>query len=286
MLQNSFVEVRTMQITSQTKVTGLLGHPVIYSLSPAMHNAAFQYLQLPYVYLPFQVDKSRLAGAVEAIRALNICGVNVTVPHKETVIPYLDHLAESAVRCGAVNTIVNGAGVLTGYNTDGQGFIDALLETGFNPSAKKAVILGAGGAARAVAASLLDNGTREIVLINRTLAKAEKLAHFLGSQASCQQLIPDSSPDLANVDLVVNTLSIPFRQDDKWLLNLTAAQGALFYDLRYGKMPSDFLVLAEELNSPRLDGLGMLLHQGARAFTLFTGTEAPLEIMRYALIGV
>src|SRR5690554_6332398 len=117
-----------MQITGQTKVTGLLGDPVLYSLSPAMHNAAFQHLQLPYVYLPFQVDKSKLAAAVEAIRDLNITGANVTVPHKERVIPYLDRLDHSGVRCGAVNTIVNQAGVLTGYNTDGQGFIDALCE--------------------------------------------------------------------------------------------------------------------------------------------------------------
>lgn len=273
-----------MQITGQTKITGLFGDPVQYSLSPAMHNAAFKHLQLPYVYLPFPVDKSKLAAAVEAVRALKITGVNVTVPHKEAVIPYLDRLDRSAERCGAVNTIVNRDGVLTGYNTDGQGFIDALDEAGFTPAGKKVVILGAGGAARAVAAALIDQGAAEIMLINRTLQKAAALADFLGPQASYRQLIPHSKVEVAAVDLVVNTLSIPFRQEDQWLLDLTDARGALFYDLRYGKMPSDFLVLADELNSPRLDGLGMLLHQGARAFTLFTGQAAPVEVMRAALL--
>ena len=114
-----------MEISGMTQVLGLFGDPVLYSLSPAMHNAACSYLQLPYVYIPFRVEKNDLPAAVAAIRALNIKGVNITVPHKEAVIPFLDQLDESARRCGAVNTIINNDGVLTGYNTDGVGFIDS-----------------------------------------------------------------------------------------------------------------------------------------------------------------
>ncbi|MCR3922657.1 MAG: shikimate dehydrogenase [Firmicutes bacterium] len=272
-----------MYITGETKITGLLGDPVIYSLSPAMHNAAFQYLQQPYVYLPFHVTKDNLAAAVEALRALAITGVNVTVPHKESIIPYLDQLDESARHCGAVNTIINQAGTLTGYNTDGAGFFDSLQEVGFTSTEKRIVILGAGGAARAVATSLLAQGIKDIIIINRTLAKAEQLAESLGNRVSSQQLQRYTTPDIPGTSLVVNTLSIPFKEEGKWLLDLSEIQGALFYDLRYGKMPSDFLEYAQELNSPGLDGLGMLLHQGARAFTLFTGQVAPLAVMRSAI---
>lgn len=273
-----------MEIDGKTQIIGLFGDPVLYSLSPAMHNAACSYLRLPYVYLPFRVEKKDLADAITAIRALKIKGVNITVPHKESVIPFLDQLDESARRCGAVNTIVNNDGVLTGYNTDGAGFIDSLQEADFNPAGKKAVILGAGGAARAVGSALTDHGIREILIINRTVTKAERLVQLLGNHVYCQQLIPYSTLELTDVDLIINTLSIPFKEQGKWLLNFTSFQRALFYDLRYGQMPSDFLTFAQTINAPAMDGLGMLLHQGARAFTLFTGKEAPLAAMRSALV--
>ncbi|NLZ39175.1 MAG: shikimate dehydrogenase [Firmicutes bacterium] len=272
-----------MEISGMTQVLGLFGDPVLYSLSPAMHNAACSYLQLPYVYIPFRVEKNDLPAAVAAIRALNIKGVNITVPHKEAVIPFLDQLDESARRCGAVNTIINNDGVLTGYNTDGVGFIDSLREADFNPAGKKAVILGAGGAARAVGSALVDSGVKEILIINRTVAKAERLARLLDQHVRFQQLILGSTLELADIDIIINTLSIPFKEQGEWLLNFTSAQRTLFYDLRYGQMPSDFLTFAKTINAPALDGLGMLLHQGARAFSLFTGKEAPLAVMRSAL---
>ena len=274
-----------MYIDGMTKIAGLIGDPIMYSQSPAMHNAAFAYLQLPIVYLPLSVKQEDVPAAIQAIRAFQLVGVNVTVPHKETVMPYLDCIDATAERCGAVNTIVNKEGKLTGYNTDGLGFIDSLLEAGFRPEGKNAVILGAGGSARAVAAALLDHGAKSLTLLNRTIEKAEQLAAALGvpDNLHIQPLLPKSSPDLTGTHLVVNTLSTSFKTNDMWLLDLTSAKGSLFYDLRYGKMPSAYLDYAKELNSPGLDGLGMLLHQGARAFTLFTGKPAPVEVMRSAL---
>lgn len=271
-------------ITGQTKITGIFGDPVIHSQSPSMHNAAYQHLNLPYAYIPFHVTSENLPTAVHAIRALNITGINVTVPHKEAVVPYLDILDDSAKRCGAVNTITNTNGTLTGYNTDGAGFIDSLLENGYNPQGKKAVILGAGGSARAIAAALLDSSA-EITIINRTVEKAASLAEALNApdKITILPLILQSTPELSGTHLVINTLSTPFRQNGSWLLDLSPAQGALFYDLRYGNMTSDFLTFAAEIKSPGLDGRGMLLHQGARAFRLFTGQEAPVDVMRKSL---
>ncbi|HHU31017.1 MAG TPA: shikimate dehydrogenase [Firmicutes bacterium] len=275
-----------MEITGRTRLTGLFGDPVMHSRSPSMHNAAYLHLRLPFVYLPFRVAGDQLPAAVRAIRALDMAGVNITVPHKEAVIPYLDRLDETALRCGAVNTIVNREGVLTGYNTDGLGFLDSLSELGFELRKKKAVILGAGGSARAVAAALLDVPVKSLLVLNRTVEKAKELAAALGAgdKISIFPLKADAVPDLAEAELVVNTLSVPFKQRGSRLVNLEQAKKALFYDLRYGSMPSGFLDYAKELGRPGVDGSGMLLHQGARAFILITGREAPLEVMRKALL--
>jgi shikimate dehydrogenase len=273
-----------MQINGQTKIIGLIGDPVTHSLSPAMHNTAYQVLNLNYIYVPFHVPPTNLPDAVQAIRTLNLTGVNVTVPHKETIIPYLDTLDSSAVRCGAVNTVVNQNGTLTGYNTDGNGFIDSLREYGFNPANKEAVILGAGGSARAIVAALLDNGATKLTIINRTEDKARQLAATLDPTKITVLPLAAQSPQIEGTPLIINTLAIPFRQEGgEWLLDLSSTAGALFYDLRYGRMPSDFLAYAKKLKSPGLDGLSMLLHQGARAFRLFTGKEAPVEEMRKVL---
>jgi len=274
-----------MNINGSTRVIGLMGDPVLYSRSPAIHNAACRYLRLPYVYLAFRVEKAAVPAAVAAVRALDMAGMNVTVPHKEAVIPCLDELDISATRCGAVNTIVNREGKLTGYNTDGAGFLDALRETGFDPAGREVAILGAGGSARAVAAALLDSGVKKLAVINRTAAKAEQLAQALGSpeKIAVLPLVPQAAPDLSAVELVVNTLSVPFKSAGQWLLDLSSAAGALFYDLRYGAMPSAFLDYARQLGCPGADGSTMLLHQGARAFTLITGHAAPLAVMRRAL---
>ncbi len=268
-----------MNISGHTKVVGLIGDPVIHSLSPAMHNAAFRHHKLPYVYVPFHVTPSNVPAAVSAIRALGLIGVNVTVPHKEAVIPHLDRLDDSAARCGAVNTIQNNNNELIGYNTDGTGFIDSL---NIDIQNIKAVILGAGGSARAIAAQLLYQGAAEVIILNRTPEKAEALASFL-HKATPFSFRDDYKKAISNAALVVNTLSVPFKQEGGWLADLSSASGAMFYDLRYGAMPSDFLQYAQELKSPGLNGLGMLLHQGARAYEIFTGQKPSLEVMREAL---
>ncbi|MBT9172812.1 MAG: Shikimate dehydrogenase (NADP(+)) [Syntrophomonadaceae bacterium] len=282
-----------VNISGVTKVAGIFGAPVAHSLSPAMHNAAFAALQLPYVYVPFHVRQEDLPAAAAAVRALRMAGVNVTVPLKEAVVPLLDCLDDTAAACGAVNTVVNREGTLTGYNTDTGGFLDALrLEAGFDPQGKKVVILGAGGAARAVAAALLEGNAAEIVVLNRTSERAQTLAADLQRRRNTGQTVLFAVPLTGNLQdhlpgagLVVNTLSVSFRREGEWLVDLSPAAGALFFDLRYGAAADDYLALADKLSSPALDGLAMLLYQGVRAFRLFTGHEPPLEVMRRALLA-
>jgi shikimate dehydrogenase len=258
-----------------------------------MHNAAFDALGLPYVYVPFHVGQGALQTAAAAVRALQMVGVNVTVPHKEAILPLLDCLDDTAAACGAVNTVVNRDGTLTGYNTDTGGFLDALrLEASFDPQSKKAVVLGAGGAARAVVAALLEGNAAEIVVLNRTPERAQALVADLQRRIGARQTLISALPLTGNLQnlllgagLVVNSLSVSFRREGEWLVDLGPAAGALFFDLRYGRGADEFIALAKELASPAVDGLAMLLHQGARAFRLFTGHEPPLEVMWRALLA-
>jgi shikimate dehydrogenase len=278
-------------VSGKTRVVGIFGDPVAHSLSPAMHNAAFAALELPYVYVPFHVGQDDLPAAAVAVRALRMAGVNVTVPHKEAVLPCLDLLDHTAASCGAVNTVVNRSGTLTGYNTDTGGFLDALRqEAGLEPGGKKVVVLGAGGAARAVVAALLQAETAEIVLLNRSPDRAQALVADLRKRMDTGKTLLTALPlkgseldHLPGAGLVVNTLSVSFRREGEGLVDLSPTAGAMFFDLRYGAGAADFLALAKELASPAVDGLAMLLYQGARAFRLFTGEEPPLDVMRRAL---
>ncbi|GAH40910.1 unnamed protein product, partial [marine sediment metagenome] len=165
-------------VSGKTRVCGVIGDPIEHTMSPVMHNAAFRELGIDYLYLPFRVSKGESGKAVEGMRALNIRGLNVTIPHKVDIIPFLDKLDPLAEKIGAVNTIVNDNGVLTGYNTDATGFLQALLERGVEPKGKNTVVLGAGGASRAISFVLAERGAH-LVILNRQLELdwAEELAH-------------------------------------------------------------------------------------------------------------
>ena len=160
--------MRNKVISGKTRLCGIIGDPVEHTMSPVMHNAAFRQMGVDYLYVPFKVKQEELARAIDGVRALNIRGLNVTIPHKVTVIQFLDKLDHLAEKIGAVNTIVNDDGVLTGYNTDGAGFLQALLQKGIEPRGKNIVILGAGGASRAISFSLGDRGAN-LVILNRRL---------------------------------------------------------------------------------------------------------------------
>lgn len=284
-------------ISGKTRVCGIFGYPLEHTFSPVIHNAAFNELGLNYIYVPFPVKPGNLRVAVEAVRAFELAGVNVTIPHKEAVIPFLDELSQEAGIIGAVNTIVNREGKLRGENTDGLGFIRSLQEkTGFDPAGREALILGAGGAARAVAIQLALAGAGKLLLANRSPRRAEELAFLISLKTEVSTTVvpwPDKSGkvlpgDILNgVDLVVQTTpvgmypnhmeTVPFPFDK-------LKPGQIVCDLVYNPVETQFLKNAGVSGAFTVDGLGMLLHQGALAFEMWTGVAAPVEVMRKALV--
>ncbi|SFH36122.1 shikimate dehydrogenase [Desulfotomaculum arcticum] len=278
----------------KTRVYSLLGYPVEHSFSPAMQNAAFKSAGLNSVYVPFSPESEKLAAAIAGIRALGIAGANVTVPHKEAVIPLLDNLTEIAMTYGAVNTIVNRGGSLTGHNTDGEGFIQALKkDCGFDPAGGTAVVFGAGGAARAVALALARSGCPGMALVNRSTAKAEKIAGFVCEAIGVQAEVFEwkaGNKELAvwaqKAALMVNCTSIGMSGGAEAAFPLPdelPGSGQLAYDVVYNPTHTVFMQRAERNGAATANGLSMLLRQGALSFEFWTGLTAPLEVMRNAL---
>ncbi len=279
----------TLSVNGETRVIGIFGQPIAHTRSPALHNAAFRALGLPYVYLPFSVPPAALGKATAGIRALNLVGVNVTVPHKEKILRYLDELSPAASLYRAVNTVINRHGSLYGENTDGQGFLRSLAERKRSVQDRDIVLIGAGGAARAVLVALIQAGSAQITIANRTQAHAKKLIRAYQSlgptrlvSASLEAL--QDPARMKRAALVVNGIPLGLHNDTFPALDYGATpRGCLFYDLVYGPQPTVFLQRAHHAQRPTLDGRRMLLHQGALAFELWTGHPAPLRVMSSAL---
>jgi shikimate dehydrogenase len=276
-------------ITGHTRIVGIFGDPITHTRSPAMQNAAFRARNLSYIYTPFLVHPPDLAKAVQAIRAYHLVGVNVTVPHKERILRYLDSLSAEATLCGAVNTVVNRAGVLFGDNTDGRGFLVSLQERGFSPHGQEVVVIGAGGSTRALLVSLIRAGSARITIANRTIMKAQALARTYRTLGKTQIIaVPlDTLQDpalLKNAALVINCTSVGLHGETFPAVAFsTTPRTCLFYDLLYRPDLTSFLRQARAARRPVVDGRRMLLHQGALAFTLWTSQPAPLEAMTKAL---
>ena len=206
-----------MKINGKTRVCAIIGDPVEHSLSPVMHNAAFKELGLNIVYVAFNVTKNGLADAISGARSLGLLGLNVTMPHKNAVISYLDETDSAAKAIGAVNTILNERGKLFGYNTDGKGAMVALQENGVDPEEKKLVLLGAGGAAKAIAFQAAQE-TEELVIVNRTAEKAKQLAELLRKQFGAKvkgTTLSDEvlKKELETADILVNATSVGMHPD-------------------------------------------------------------------------
>lgn len=265
-------------------LTGLFGHPVGHSRSPHMHNAAFRAKGIPYVYVAFDIQPGRIGTAVESIRSLGMRGVNVTIPYKVEVVPYLDRITPEAEMIGAVNTIVYENGELIGHNTDGTGYVRSLLEeTGISLPETDVLVLGAGGAARAVVTALALHGAKGIFVANRTREKGDQLTERISKLCTSRSLSMEEIPKLVEqVQLVVNTTSLgmhPATQevpiDPAWL-----QKGQVVSDLIYNPRETRLLREAKQRGATVHGGLGMFIYQGAEAFTLWTGLEAPIDIMR------
>jgi shikimate dehydrogenase len=281
-------------ISPKTKICGIIGDPVAHSVSPAMHNAGFKELGLDYIYLPFRVERENLAGAIEGLKALGIRGLNVTIPHKVAIVPLLDELEPLAAKTGAVNTIVNDEGYLKGYNTDAGGFLRALLKRGIEPEGKKVVILGAGGASRAISFTLAERGA-EIVILNRKLEMdwavklADNISQYSIKEARAMELRDENlSLALEAADILVNTTSVGMKPDiDRSLLPSGLLKpGLVVFDIVYNPLKTRLLLEAEMVGAEIISGIEMLIWQGALAFKLWTGVKAPLDILKMEAIKV
>jgi shikimate dehydrogenase len=279
-------------ISGHTKIVGILGYPITHTLSPKMHNAAFRHLGLDYIYLPFKVKPEQLKQAMNGLKGLNIAGVNVTVPHKVHVVEYLDKVSKEAEQLGAVNAIKLEGERLLGYNTDGQGFITSLrVDANTDYKGKTILLLGAGGAAQAVAVSLADQGAGCIAIANRTLKKAEALVNKIRYIAPRVETacLPLGGSELdrytAEAQIIINATSVGLKSNDMPPVNENRFHaGQLVCDLIYNPPKTRFLAAAESQGAKILNGLGMLVYQGALAFEIWTGKKAPVEVMRKAII--
>ncbi len=279
-------------VSGKTKICGLIGDPVEHTMSPAMHNAAFRKLGLDYLYVPFRVRREELDKAVEGIRALNIRGFNVTIPHKVAIIPRLDGLDPAAEKIGAVNTVVNDDGYLKGYNTDAAGFLRALLEQGVEPAGKSIVVLGAGGASRAIS-YVLAGRDASLTIVNRQLelAWAEELARLIsrdfGKEARALELSPGNlATALERADILINATSAGMspNDDETPVPARFLKAGLVVFDIVYNPIKTRLLKEAEASGARTISGIDMLAWQGALAFEKWTGQPAPLDLMRQAAI--
>ena len=279
-----------MVVSGKTKVYAVIGDPIEHSLSPAMQNAAFDACKLDSVFLAFKVKSAEVGYAISGTRALSIQGLNVTMPHKNAVIGFLDEVDQTAQLLDAVNTVKNENGKLCGFNTDGAGALAALNENGVEPKGKKVVLLGAGGAARAVAFALAREAD-ELSILNRTLVSAAELADLLKQEFDANVIAYALSPlavkaNVAEADLLINATSVGMKPNagqtlvaPEWLKPDLAVMD-IVYDPIETKLAKD----AKAAGAKVVSGVEMLVYQGAASFEIWTGCKAPVEVMRRAAL--
>ena len=283
------------RITGHTELIGLMAYPIRHSSSPAMHNAAFAKLGLDYAYLAFEVDNDSLEGAVQGLRSLKLVGSNVSMPNKTVVHKYLDKLSPAAEMCGAVNTIVNEDGVLTGHITDGTGYMMSLKDNGVDVIGKKMTIVGAGGAATAIEIQAALDGVAEISIFNRKdefWANAEETVRKINEKTNCKaQLF-----DLADLDKLKEEIASSYLFTNATGMGMKPLEGQTYIpdkaflrpdlivsDVVYYPRETELLRMAKEVGCKTMNGLGMMLFQGAAAFKMWTGEDMPIEYMKEKL---
>ncbi len=279
-----------MSVSGKTRVYGVIGDPIEHSLSPVIHNAAFEALGLENVFLAFRVKPAEIGNAVNGMRALGIHGLNVTMPHKTTVIPHLDEVDKTARFLNAVNTIHNKNGKLWGCNTDGVGALKALRDNGVDPKGKKVLLLGAGGASRAIAYTIAHEAD-ELVILNRTVKPAKELARqlrqLLPKKISAEALSIETIEDnLMDSEVLINATSIGMKPNvnetpvnPKWLRTNLAVM-----DIVYNPLETKLAKIAKEAGAKVVSGVEMLIYQGAASFEIWTGKSAPIQVMRKAAL--
>jgi len=280
-----------MVISGKTRVCGVIGDPIEHTLSPIMHNAAFEALQIDYVFLALKVKPEEIENAIKGMLALSIHGLNVTMPHKNAVIKYLNEVDPTGKAIASVNTILNKDGRLLGFNTDGVGALNALQQNGVKLRGKKVLLLGAGGAAKAIAYTLSQEA-EELVILNRSPKPALELADLLKQKfkkkVKADELTPDSvKTNLADADVLINATSVGMKPNDnqtpvapKWLKPDLAVR-----DIVYNPIETKLAKDAKAAGAKVVGGVEMLIFQGAASFAIWTACEAPVEVMRKAALN-
>lgn len=282
--------VQQNRITARTNLLGLIGHPVDHSLSPVFQNAALNALNLDYVYLAFDISTGDLMDAVRTLRTWRLKGINVTVPHKEKIIQWLDRLDDTALLLGAVNVVVVKDEQLVGYNTDGIGFAKALDFNQINLNGKQIALLGAGGAARAVLSVLIKRGVHKVIVFNRSFERSLKFQQWAKNSFATiieidnwESFINGQSSFLSQVDVLINATSLGLSQEIIEVPWNGIDSCELVIDVVYNREETPLVREARKKGKKAFDGKMMLLFQGAESFRLFTGFEAPIGVMEKAL---
>ncbi len=278
-------------ISSKTRLCCVIGHPIEKSLSPMMHNEAFRAKGLDYVYLAFNVLEPQLKEAVKGLRALEVRGFNVTMPHKVAIVNLLDAIDDGAFLVGAVNTVVNDNGKLIGYNTDVDGVISALETKIDSLRGLKALLMGAGGAARACIVALVSKGCKEIIVLNRTLGNARSMMEELSRKLEMKYRVDELGMEplkraVGSIDLLINTTPVGTHPDldESFIPQELFKKDMVVFDLVYYPKKTKLIRDAEKIGAKIIPGYEMFVGQGAASFKLWTKSDAPIDIMRGAVL--
>jgi len=270
-----------------SKTFAVIGDPIDHSLSPNIHSAAFRELNLDCSYIAYRVPKGELQEGVESLKKIKIDGFNVTIPHKIEMMKYLDKLDESCSIIGAVNTVTNDNGILKGYNTDMDGFLEPFKKRTINIKKLKVLLLGSGGAARAIVAGFAKEHVQSITIANRTIENANNLVKFskrIGLNANAIK-INEVENTAKNYDIIVNATSVGLKNEISPISLDGISSKTIVYDIVYMPINTDFLKKAKEKGAIIIYGYEMLLGQATRAFEIWHGVEAPYNAMKKALLG-
>ena len=272
-----------------TKTYCIIGDPIHHSLSPAMQNAAFAAKGLNSSYIAFRVPEAELKESIESLRSINIAGFNVTTPHKTYVMRYLDEVEGAAKKAGAVNTVNNIEGIFRGYNTDICGFIEPLRKRQVDFRGMHVLLLGSGGAARAVVVALAEeNGIAKLVIANRDMQRANELANLGAALGMKCQVVPlDRTQDYSpSCDLIVNATTLGMNNESSLIDYQHIQKGSIVYDIVYRPLVTDLIEHAKYAQASVVYGYEMLIEQGAKAFEIWTGLSAPRDAMKRNLLGM
>ena len=279
--------INLIQIRVMLKTFAVIGDPIDHSLSPTIHNAAYRELEMECTYIAYRVAQGELATGIESLKKIKIAGFNVTIPHKIEMMKYLDNLDDNCKKIGAVNTVLNDDGILRGFNTDMDGFLEPIKRKEIEIKNSRILILGAGGAARAIIAGFQKENAKEITIVNRTKSKGDELSEFSNRMglSSVSSSIKDMEDFDSQFDMIVNASSLGLKGEKNIIPSRLFDEQTTVYDIVYKPIKTDLINTAKERKSRIIFGYEMLLGQAIRSFEIWLDKQAPYDAMKRAILG-